>query len=217
MRRYATDRFRTETRRMRREQIEEAAVQSVLKHGFPASSLRVVAKEAKVPLSILHYYFKNKDELMHSVVRRLFEGTMEWLKQVRAKERDPLRRVESLLEAYVMHTTNKWQATLATIEYWAACVRKGTVDRFYTQLHFRLRLLLREALQEARADDPDGLALALLGMIVGYATFYQTKPADPAERGRFLDFACAMVRRSVTQGRHRAPLVRRRSRQVTVR
>ncbi len=194
---------------MRRERIEAAALQSVLKHGFPDSSLRVVAREAKVPLSILHYYFRDKDELMHSAVQRLFESVLEALKEVRARERDPLRRIEALLEAYVMRATENWRATLAIIEYWAACVRKNTVDRFYTRLHFRLRELLREALKEARADDPDGLALALLGMMVGYATFYRTKPADPAERDRFLEFARMMVRRAVKRGRSSVRLARR--------
>ena len=210
MARYGTAKFKEETRRMRREQIEEAALQSVLKHGFPGSSLRVVAKEAKVPLSILHYYFKDKDELMHSVVQRLFEDGFARLKEVRAHERDPLRRIEALLEEYVMRTTDHWRSTIAIIEYWAACVREGTVDRFYTRLHFSLRDLLGEALQEAGAPDADGLALALLGMMVGYATFYQTKPADPAERKRFLDFARGMVRRAVKRKASRVRLVQSR-------
>jgi AcrR family transcriptional regulator len=195
---------------MRREQIETAALKTVLKHGFPGSSLRVVAKEARVPLSILHYYFKDKDELMLSVVERVFEAEMARLKDVRAREHEPLRRVEALLEEYVMRTTNNWQSTIAIIEYWAACVRKRTVDQFYTQLHFRLRELLAEALREAGAADPGGLALALLGMMVGYATFYQTKPADPAERERLLDFARGMVRRAVAKRGARVRLIHRR-------
>jgi len=211
MPRYLTARFKAETRRMRREQIEAAALQSVLKHGFPGSSLRVVAREAKVPLSILHYYFKDKDDLMHSVVARLFEDGMERLKNVRAREHDPLRRIEALLEEYVMRTTDDWRSTIAIIEYWAACVRSGTVERFYTQLHFRLRELLAEALREAGAPDADVLALALLGMMVGYATFYQTKPADPMEREQLLDFARVMVRRAVRRSRRGMQLVRPRS------
>jgi AcrR family transcriptional regulator len=198
---------------MRREQIEAAALQSVLKHGFPESSLRVVAREAKVPLSILHYYFKDKDDLMHSVVARLFEDGMERLKNVGTREHDPLRRIEALLEEYVMRTTNNWRSTIAIIEYWAACVRSGTVDRFYTQLHFRLRELLAEALREAGASDADGLALALLGMMVGYATFYQTKPADPVEREQLLQFARALVRQAISS-RRGMRLVRRRAAKV---
>src|SRR5947208_6953223 len=117
MPRYATDKFKAETRQRRREQIEEAALQTVLKHGFPGTSLRIVAHEAKIPLSILHYYFKDKDELMLSVVRRLFETGMDQLREVRAREQDPRRQIEALLEAYVMRTTENWRATIAIIEY----------------------------------------------------------------------------------------------------
>ncbi len=205
---YATAKFKAEVRRMRREQIETAALQSVLKHGFPNSSLRIVAREAKVPLSILHYYYKDKDELMLAVVQRIFDGTIERLSQVRAREKDALRRTEALLETYVMLATENWQATQAVIEYWAVSVRKGTVDKFYTQLHFRYRELLGEALRAAGARKPEGLALALLGMMVGYATFYRTKPADPAERERFFEFARGMVRREVVRTRRGVRIVR---------
>jgi AcrR family transcriptional regulator len=194
-------------RQLRREQIEAAALKSVLKHGFPESSLRIVAREAGAPLSILHYYFRDKDELMRAVVQRMFENTMARLNEVGAGESDQLKRVEALLEEYVMRTTDYWQSTLAFIEYWAACVRKRSVDRFYTQLHFRLRALLADALKEADAEDADELALALLGMMVGYATFYQTKPADPAERERFLEFARRTVRRAVARGRKRVRVI----------
>ncbi len=203
----AARRRKSVARQLRREQIEAAALKSVLKHGFPESSLRIVAREAAVPLSILHYYFHDKDELMRAVVQRMFENTMARLSEVGARESDHLKRVEALLEAYVMRTTDYWQSSLAFIEYWAACVRKRTVDRFYTQLHFRLRGLLVDALREAGAEDADELALALLGMMVGYATFYQSKPADPAERERFLEFARRTVRRAVARGPRKVRVV----------
>src|SRR5216683_2140812 len=59
--------YKSVVRQVRREQIENAALKSVLKRGFPGSTLRVVAREAKVPLSFLHYYFRDKDELMRCV------------------------------------------------------------------------------------------------------------------------------------------------------
>ena len=212
MPRYATAKFKSEMRELRREQIEKAVLQSVIEHGFPESSLRVVAKDAKLPLSLLHYYFKDKDDLMRCIVKRLFDASMQRLSEAREREHDPVRRVDAIIEAYVMRCTEHWQSALATIEYWAACVRRGTVDRFYTQLHFSYRNLIADALREAGADDPDGLALALLGMMVGYTTFYRSKPADPAERERYLEFARAMVHRAIARGRKNVRLVSNRRR-----
>src|SRR5207302_7884579 len=83
------------------QQIENAALKAVLKRGFPASTLRVVAREAKVPLSFVHYYFRDKDELMRCVAERILARAIERLDEARVSERDPLRaaravRAESL-------------------------------------------------------------------------------------------------------------------------
>ena len=211
MPRYANSKLKAAVHQIRREEIEAAALRIVCKKGFPASSLRLVAREAKVPLSILHYYFKDKNELMQCVVQRLFDGLLRVLTQIRNSEPDPVKRVERLLETYLTRTTEEWQASLAFIEYWAACVRAGTVNRFYTQVQFRYSEPMAEALGDAGAEDPKGLALALLALMTGYDTFYWSKPADPAERARFLEFAQTMVRHAIAHGRAKLRLVRRTS------
>ncbi len=208
MPRYANSKVKAAIHRLRREEIEAAALKIVCKRGFPATSLRLVAREAKVPLSILHYYFRDKNELMHCVVQRLFESMLRALTKIRTSEPDPVKRIDRLLETYLTRTTEEWQASLAFIEYWAACVRAGTVDKFYTQVQFRYSEPMAEALREAGAEDPEGLARALLALMTGYDTFYWSKPADPAERARFLEFAHTMVRHAIARGRSKLRLVR---------
>jgi AcrR family transcriptional regulator len=207
--RYANSKLKAAVHQIRREEIELAALRIVCKRGFPATSLRLVAKEAKAPLSILHYYFKDKSELMQCVMQRLFDGMLRVFDRIRASEPDPLKRIDRLLETYLTRTTEEWQASLAFIEYWAECVRAGTVEKFYTQVQFRYSEPMAEALREAGAEDPEGHARALLALITGYDTFYWSKPADPAERAQFLEFARAMVRRAITRGRAKVRLVGR--------
>jgi hypothetical protein len=48
----------------------------------------------------------------------------------------------------------------------------------------------------------------LLALMTGYDTFYWSKPADPAERAQFLEFARTMVRRSIAHGRAKVRLVK---------
>ena len=87
--------YKSIVRQLRRQQIENAALKAVLKHGFPGSTLRVVAREAKVPLSFAHYYFRDKEDLMRRVAERILARAIERLEQARGSERDPLRAARS--------------------------------------------------------------------------------------------------------------------------
>ena len=193
--------YKTIVRQLRRQQIEDAALKSVLKRGFPASTLRVVAREAKVPLSFVHYYFRDKDDLMRCVAERILARAIERLEEARDGERDPLRAAHAVLEECLIGTTENGSALIAFLEHWASCVRRGTVDRFYTKVFFSFRRVIANALQDAGVQEHGRLALALFGMIVGYATFYWSKPLDAAERTSVLEVAHAMVKRAVRKGK----------------
>jgi AcrR family transcriptional regulator len=146
---------------------------------------------------------------MQCVVQRLFDGMLRVFDGIRASEPDPVKRIDRLLETYLTRTTEEWQASLAFIEYWAECVRAGTVEKFYSQVQVRYSEPIAEALRDAGAEDPEGLARALLALMTGYDTLYWSKPADRAERTQFLEFARTMVRRAIAHGRAKVRLVRR--------
>jgi AcrR family transcriptional regulator len=204
-------RRRSAIQRARREMIEAAALRSVLRRGFPATSLRTVAKDAGVPLGVIHYYFRGKDDLMRRVATRIFDAMVAELDAVRARHRDPVRRVDALVETWLMRATEDWRASLAFIEYWAACVRKGTTDRLYTRTLNGFRTMLLEALVDAGAEQPREAALRMLAMISGYSMFYRTKAPDPAEREHILAFAHEMTRRAIARGRTRMRVLARKT------
>jgi len=79
----------------------------VLKRGFPASTLRVVAREAKVPLSFVHYYFRDKDDLMRCVAERILARAIERFEQARGSERDPLRAAHAVLQECTWRSARK--------------------------------------------------------------------------------------------------------------
>jgi AcrR family transcriptional regulator len=193
--------YKSIVRPLRRQQIENAALKAVLKHGFPGCTLRVVARETKVPLSFAHYYFRDKEDLMRRVAERILARAIERLEQARRSERDPLRAAYAVLQECLIGTTENRSALIAFVEHWAISVRKGRVDRFYTKVHFSFRQVIANALRGAGVEEPDRLALALFGMIVGYATFYWSKPLDAVERTSVLEAAYSMVKRAVRKGK----------------
>src|SRR5260370_17173069 len=160
--------YQSTVRQFRRQQLENAALKAVLKHGFPGSTLRVAAREAKVPLSLAHYYFRDKEDLMRRVAERILARAIERLERARGSERDPLRAAHAVLQECLIGTTENRSALVAFVEHWAISVRKGTVDRFYTKVHFSFRRVIADALPDARLDHPDILPPALFPMIVAH-------------------------------------------------
>jgi TetR/AcrR family transcriptional regulator, transcriptional repressor for nem operon len=51
-----------------RARLLQAAVKATYRHGFGHTSLADIAKEAKVPLGNVYYYFKTKDEIGDAIV-----------------------------------------------------------------------------------------------------------------------------------------------------
>ena len=53
-----------------RTRLVEAATKMTYRYGFNHTALADIAKEAKVPLGNVYYYFKTKDEIGHAIVER---------------------------------------------------------------------------------------------------------------------------------------------------
>lgn len=51
-----------------RTRLLDAAVKVTYHHGFGHSSLADIAKEARIPLGNVYYYFKTKDEIGHAII-----------------------------------------------------------------------------------------------------------------------------------------------------
>src|ERR1700682_1544612 len=53
-----------------RTRLLQAAEKVTYRHGFGRAALADIAKEAKIPLGNVYYYFKTKDEIGHAIVER---------------------------------------------------------------------------------------------------------------------------------------------------
>jgi AcrR family transcriptional regulator len=91
----------------RRTQIVAAAVRVLAREGFENTSLKQIAAEAGIATALIHYYFKNKEELLVAVVRHLDDFFREaWHSRI-GDVRDPMERlmvsVESIAEMMRRH------------------------------------------------------------------------------------------------------------------
>jgi len=67
----------TQAAEKKKQQILKAAHAVLIKHGYAATTINQVSAEAGVSRGLLHYYFKNKEEMLAMVLRSGMENTIK--------------------------------------------------------------------------------------------------------------------------------------------
>ena len=90
----------------RRTEIVEAAARVLAREGFENTSLKQIAEEAGIATALIHYYFRNKEELLIAVVQYLdsfFHSA--WRSRI-GEVSDPLERMMASVESIAVMMRN---------------------------------------------------------------------------------------------------------------
>ncbi|MCR4266099.1 TetR family transcriptional regulator C-terminal domain-containing protein [Nitratireductor sp. ZSWI3] len=87
---------RTRIQREKRELIREAALEVFSQHGFRGSTIDQIAEAAGMSKPNLLYYFKNKEEIFATLIRRLLETWLAPLKEM-DEAGDPRTEIRSYI------------------------------------------------------------------------------------------------------------------------
>ena len=86
--------------------ILDAAERLFARNGFEATSLRAIIGEAQVNLASVHYYYRNKEGLIRSVIERRFapinDERLRLLDQSRKSPGNSSPTVEQILDAFLL-------------------------------------------------------------------------------------------------------------------
>lgn len=89
---------RTENAAMRRRQIIEATVRSIVKNGLGGTTLATVSAEAGLSQGVAVFYFKNKQTLLGEVLRHQYQVYMDnWRAAQEAAGPDPVDQLAALV------------------------------------------------------------------------------------------------------------------------
>jgi AcrR family transcriptional regulator len=102
-REHPKDRLRARTRSLYREAIVEAAEQVFAERGFAGTRMADVAGAAGIATGTLYNYFKNKQEVLGSLIELRSDLFLRRMDQVHAAERDPIERIGALVRAAFEH------------------------------------------------------------------------------------------------------------------
>lgn len=111
----------------RRAQILDAFHICAVRKGLERASLREVAEEAGAPVSNLHHFFKNRDEMVSELVKRIVGGIVADLRAEVRHSEDPQRRLKHIFEFLFSSRAQKLEDGSLYYDLWSLAHRSQTV------------------------------------------------------------------------------------------
>ena len=150
-----------------RQQIMDTAVDLFARQGYAATSVREIAEQVDVNPAMVHYYFGNKDALLHAALEQSLEPLAKAIATMKQSSEAPLQQMVSLMLA--AFSAKPSLPVLMTRE---ALLPGGVVQRYFMETFApRLGGALPEILRgeqrsgRIRADlDPRIVTQMLLGL-----------------------------------------------------
>jgi TetR/AcrR family fatty acid metabolism transcriptional regulator len=170
----------------RRRQILEGLLKAVGEHGLQRCNMTNVAEAAGVSRGILHYYFKNKDEMIGALVAHLKESYLPDFRDQTSQIEDPQEQLNKSLW-YPVQTFGQGGAALAKvwIEFWGLAAHHPEVHQFILDGQQALRAHFVEILkagidQGVFSDDirPEKLASVILAALEGMVLQWHFNPEN---------------------------------------
>jgi len=168
----------------RRKQILEGMLKAMAEQGLMKINMSDVAEAAGLSRGILHYYFKNKDEMIGALVAHLRDLHMLRFRSMTEKIEDSWQLLKDSLW-YPVQAFGTGGAPLARvwIEFWGLASHHPEVHSFINEVQQELRRHFREILQAGIATGsfsveihPEHLASLILSVLEGSIVQWHMRP-----------------------------------------
>ncbi len=178
---------RKSIRDIRNEELIEATIVAVHKHGYSVVTMAEIAREADASAASINYYFGSKEGLMEATMRHLLTKLKRAMIAGYAQANSPLERLYAVMDANfadeLFSTTqcSIWMQFWANAPYSERLARLHRINRARVQSHFlaELRCLLPA---ERVAPAHDALQAYMDGVWLQVALSAQAVPPAEARR-----------------------------------
>ena len=155
----------------RRAQILEAFRTCAVRKGLEKASLRDVAEEAGLPVSNLHHFFKNRDEMVSELEKQIIGDIIEDLGAEFRHDGDPQRRFRRSIDFLFSPRAQKLEDGSLYYDFWSLAHRSRTLRRtLQNQVRDQRKLFVEQFLEadgfsmlsKAEAKEIANIMLALV-------------------------------------------------------
>ncbi len=162
----------------RTNQILDAASRAFARVGFGSARMDDVASESGLSKGALYLYFKDKDQLIDSLLGRMVDLELRRLKATRRSEGTVSDRLLRFVHDYTEELERVGPLAPIVIEFYARATRHRTVRevvrRYFESFRSELAALVAEGVGsgEFREVDPDVVAVSISGLLEGLALLW---------------------------------------------
>jgi len=184
----------------------EAAFHCICERGIVATSTHAIAARAGLNQGSIHYYFKNKDDLLKRLVEILFQTFILNIETIAESRMSPAAKLESILESGFNLIVHRREEFLVMIAFWAhALAVGGDMLRLYERLfsHFRSAVVKTleedESMMQFDSNVRRNVALLVIGGIQGLGLHLALEP-EALNASRVEEFMKSLLHRALTSG-----------------
>ncbi|MFW5967053.1 MAG: TetR/AcrR family transcriptional regulator [Persicimonas sp.] len=172
--------------RERREEITEALLRTMARHGYAKATIARIAEEADLNPGLIHYHFASKQEILLELIGHLVGQQGAAVADSLAEAGGPVEKLRLLIDAMLATgETADSDAVAAWVAITAESIRQAEVrEAFEEALDALVRVLeavIAEGCVEGVFEPADGLseaacATALMATVQGYLTVSGSAP-----------------------------------------
>lgn len=157
----------------RKAEIIEATFFCIALKGYSNITMQDIADSAGVSKGVIHYYFRNKEELFLSVLEKLNKDLDNHLGKKVEQAKTPPEKLRAIISAVFEKVMENKKFQVVLLDFWAHSTKMPRLQEATANRYARYRYLAKKIIAEGvengyfRECNAAGIASALIGLIEG--------------------------------------------------
>ena len=101
-------------KRDKKEIFTRAATTLFSQKGYTETSIKEIGKEAGLTISLFYHYFKDKEEILYTIIERAIRDLTTVLKEIQSKEPDPVECMKKMISRHIVYLLENKEAAKVT-------------------------------------------------------------------------------------------------------
>jgi AcrR family transcriptional regulator len=157
----------------RRAEIIEATFFCIALKGYSKITMQDIADSAGVSKGVIHYYFRNKEELFLSVFEKLIGDLDTHIARKIEQAKTPPEQLRAIITAAFEKIRGNKKFQIVMLDFWAHSTKNSTLKTANANQYARYRHITKKIIADGikqgyfKKCDPGQVASALIGLIEG--------------------------------------------------